>query len=220
MRTYAVGDIHGSLDKLKNLVKKCEADAGSALMCFVFVGDYIDRGPDSRGVIEFLMALREQTPVVTLMGNHEVLALEAIDDSLAVSNWVLQGGDKTLSSYGVASVRDLPRKHVEWLRSLRLFYDDGRRLFVHAGVNPEKALDAQDDPDLLWIREPFLSDARDYGRLIVHGHTPQRSGKPDLRRNRLNLDTAAVFGHALTAAVFTDNETMPVGFLQSGREAR
>jgi serine/threonine protein phosphatase 1 len=215
MRTYAVGDIHGSLDKLENLVGKCEADARGAPMSFVFVGDYIDRGPDTRGVIEFLMALREKTLVVTLMGNHEALALEAIDDTFAVGNWLLQGGDKTLASYGVASVRELPRKHVEWLRSLRLFYDDGRRLFVHAGVNPEKALDAQDDPDLLWIREPFLSDARDYGRLIVHGHTPQRSGTPDLRGNRLNLDTAAVFGRPLTAAVFTEEETMPVAFLQS-----
>jgi serine/threonine protein phosphatase 1 len=218
MRTYAIGVIHGALAKLEAVLARCEADARGAPMSFVFVGDYIDRGPDTRGVIERLMALREKTSVVTLMGNHEALLLEAIDDSLAVDNWVLmQGGRETLASYGVGSPRELPRKHVEWLRALRLSYDDGRRMFVHAGVNPEKPLDAQDDADLLWIREPFLSDARDYGRLIVHGHTPQRSGKPDLRANRVNLDTAAGFGGPVTAAVFTDDETMPIGFLQSDK---
>ena len=101
-----------------------------------------------------------------------------------------------------------------WLRSLRMSYDDGRRLFVHAGVNPKKPLDAQDDA-LLWIREPFLSDARNYGRLIVHGHTPTRTGEPDLRTNRLNIDTGAVYGRALTAAVFDEDETRPRGFLQA-----
>jgi len=84
-----------------------------------------------------------------------------------------------------------------------------------AGVDPEKPLDDQHDADLLWIREPFLSDARNYGRLIVHGHTPMKTGKPDLRANRLNLDTGAVYGRALTAAVFTDGETNPVAFLQA-----
>jgi serine/threonine protein phosphatase 1 len=97
---------------------------------------------------------------------------------------------------------------------LRLSYDDGWRLFVHAGVDPEKPLDDQLDADLLWIREPVLSDARNYGRLIVHGHTPTKSAKPDLRTNRLNLDTGAGYGGALTAAVFTDGETNPVRFLQ------
>jgi serine/threonine protein phosphatase 1 len=110
---------------------------------------------------------------------------------------------------------ELPSPHLDWLRSLRLSYDDGRRFFVHAGVDPEKPLAFQDEQHLLWIREPFLSDGRDYGRLVVHGHTPQMTGTPDFRGNRLNIDTAAVFGGPLTAAVFDDTRTPPLAFLSS-----
>lgn len=216
-RLYVVGDIHGSLAKLRSLIAQCERDAAGSPMGFVFLGDYIDRGPDSRGVVDTVMALQARMPgeVIALMGNHEALALAAIDSSMSVGGWLLEGGDQTLRSFGVSTVRELPAKTVAWLRSLRMMYDDGQRLFVHAGVNPEKPLDAQDDADVLWIREPFLSDARDYGRLIVHGHTPTRDGKPDLRTNRLNLDTGAVYGRALTAAVFVDDERRPVAFLQA-----
>ena len=129
--------------------------------------------------------------------------------------WLAQGGLATLKSYGVAEPRELPRAHVDWLRALPLRYDDGRRFFVHAGVNPATPLETQDDFDLLWIREPFLSHRGDYGRLIVHGHTPLVDGVPDLRGNRLNLDTGAVFGGPLTAAVFDDAQTEPIGFLQA-----
>jgi len=216
MRIYAIGDIHGSLDKLRSLLARCEHDAAGAPMRLVFIGDYIDRGPDSRGVIEHVMALQQRLgdSVVALMGNHEAMALATIDEKIPAGTWLTEGGAATLRSYGVVSARALPHAHVTWLRSLRMSYDDGRRLFVHAGVNPEKALDAQDDA-LLWIREPFLSDARDYGRLIVHGHTPTRTGEPDLRTNRVNIDTGAVYGHALTAAVFEEDETRPRAFLQA-----
>ena len=107
-----------------------------------------------------------------------------------------------------------PNAHVDWLRSLQLSHNDGRRFFVHAGIDPEKPLDAQQDSDLIWIREPFLSDRRDHGRLIVHGHTPLMTNKPDLRANRLNIDTGAVFGGPLTAAVFGDTEIKPIAFVQ------
>jgi serine/threonine protein phosphatase 1 len=129
--------------------------------------------------------------------------------------WLRNGGVETLASYGVREVGDLPCAHLDWMRSLRLSYDDGRRLFVHAGVDPAKPLDAQDEQDLLWIREPFLSNRRAYGRLIVHGHTPLETATPDLRVNRLNLDTAAVYGGALTAAVFDDKQIAPLGYLQA-----
>ena len=127
---------------------------------------------------------------------------------------MMEGGVATLRSYGVKRAHALPREHIEWLNALRMSYDDGRRLFVHAGVNPEAPLDSQLDVDLIWIREPFLSDARNYGRLIVHGHTPTDDGEPDLRINRLNIDTGAVYGGPLTAAVFDEDETMPVGVIQ------
>ena len=215
-KTYAIGDIHGSLRKLRSVIVGCERDAGGEPHRFVFVGDYIDRGPDSRGVVEFLIDLQSRNPgTVCLTGNHEALALAALDSRLYADNWLMEGGEQTLRSYGVASVADLPARHVAWLKSLPLSHDDGLRFFVHAGVDPARPLDRQNADDLIWIREPFLSDTRDYGRLIVHGHTPLRSGTPDLRANRLNLDTAAVYGGPLTAAVFTPQQAGPVGFLRA-----
>jgi serine/threonine protein phosphatase 1 len=214
--TYAIGDIHGCLDKLHSLLLRCEKHAAGRLVSFVFLGDYIDRGPQSCGVIDCLIDLKAQgESVVTLMGNHEAMALAVIDGRSPSQLWFAQGGLATLKSYGIAEPHELPRAHVDWLRALPLRYDDGRRLFVHAGVNPGMPLEAQDDFDLLWIREPFLSHRGDYGRLIVHGHTPLTDGVPDLHGNRLNLDTGAVFGGPLTAAVFDDARMEPIGFLQA-----
>jgi serine/threonine protein phosphatase 1 len=215
--TYAFGDIHGSLDKLKSLIEACRRHADGRTMTLVFLGDYVDRGPDSAGVVRVMMSLQSESAqrVIALKGNHEAWVLSLLDGTTSMSGWLRNGGDATLSSYGVKDVCDLPRAHLDWMGSLRLTYDDGRRFFVHAGVNPEKPLDAQDEQDLLWIRLPFLTDDRDYGRLIVHGHTPLATNVPELRSNRLNLDTAAVFGGPLTAAVFDDEQTEPLTFLQA-----
>jgi serine/threonine protein phosphatase 1 len=218
-RTYALSDIHGCLSKLVALVARCRSDAKDDAARFVFLGDYIDRGPDSRGVVEYLIDLQRRKPgdVVCLCGNHEDLALSAIDDPDESDQWVVaNGGDKTLRSYGVTAPPDLPASHVDWMRALATYHDDGTRFFVHAGVNPSRPLDRQDRHDLLWMREPFLSDPRDYGRFIVHGHTPLRGGRPDLRSNRVNIDTAAVIGGPLTAAIFDDSTPGPIGFLQEG----
>lgn len=218
--TYAVGDVHGSLDKLKALIEACRQHAGGRAHQFVFLGDYIDRGPDSAGVVRFMMRLQDELGggLIALRGNHEAFVLGLLDGVVPLGLWLRNGGVETLASYGVHEVAELPHAHLEWMRSLRLSYDDGRRFFVHAGVDPQKALDAQDEHALLWIREPFLSDRRDYGRLIVHGHTPLATAVPDLRANRLNLDTAAVFGGALTAAVFDDTQTAPLGYLEATPE--
>jgi serine/threonine protein phosphatase 1 len=214
--TYAIGDIHGSLAKLESLIVRCEAHADGRLMTFVFVGDYIDRGPNAAGVIRRLidLQLRMHERCIALMGNHEAMSLDVVDGKTAPEFWLSQGGAATLRSYGVARPSELPQQHLTWLRGLRLTYDDGRRFYVHAGVDPSRPLDRQDPEDLIWIREPFLSHDGDYGRLIVHGHTPVMHGMPDLRRNRLNLDTAAVFGGPLTAAIFDSEQTEPIGFLQ------
>ncbi len=215
---YAIGDIHGMLGKLQKLIARCEEHAAGRPMTLAFVGDYIDRGPEAAGVVRCLIDLRDKMPdrVIALMGNHEMMVLAVIDEVMPERSWLLQGGAATLQSYGVSRARELPPEHLDWLNSLQLAYDDGRRLFVHAGINPDKPLDAQTELDLLWIREPFLSDGRDHGRLIVHGHTPVMTGAADLRSNRLNLDTGAVFGGPLTAAVFDDTQTKPITFLQAG----
>jgi len=214
----AVGDIHGSLAKLKELVAGCERVADGAPLTFVFLGDYIDRGADSAGVVGYLMTLHSRLGqrMVALKGNHEAMLLDVFDGACSTQHWKSQGGEATLRSYGATRVEALPEMHVNWLRSLPLSYDDGRRFYVHAGINPLRPFDAQEQDDLIWIREPFLSDRRDYGRLIVHGHTPLGTGRPDLRTNRLNLDTGAVFGGPLTAALFASGQINPVSFVQAG----
>ena len=178
--TYAVGDVHGALHKLERLVTRCRDHADGRPARFVFLGDYIDRGPQSAGVIRYLIELEAQMPgdVVSLMGNHEEMLLSIIDGEVSADDWLPQGGSQTLESYGIEDVRDLPREHIDWLRALRLSYDDGRRFFVHAGVNPAVPLDAQNADDLLWIREPFLSDGRDYGRLRKRPPDRRHAGFP------------------------------------------
>lgn len=215
LKTYAIGDIHGCLDKLERLVQLCELDADDQCARFVFLGDYIDRGPDSRGVVQYLMAFQAYIPerVICLKGNHEDMLLSAVEDESREDHWLRNGGTQTLYSYQVPTAFDLPRNHLDWLRSLPLSYDDGLRFFVHAGVHPDRPFDQQDEHDLLWIREPFLSSEKDLSRLVVHGHTPLASGVPEQRRNRLNIDTGAVYGRPLSAAVFSERETASQQFL-------
>jgi serine/threonine protein phosphatase 1 len=216
-RTYAIGDVHGCLDKLIGLMALCYADADKRPAKFIFLGDYIDRGPHSRGVVEFLMSLQQDRPddVICLMGNHEDMLLAAIDAPNWEESWLRNGGLQTLQSYGKATVANIPQDHINWIRDLPKFHDDGQRFFVHAGVHPDRPLDRQDEHDFLWIREPFLSSTKDFGRLIVHGHTPLKTGRPDIRPNRLNLDTSAVYGGPLTAAAFEGHRTTSKAFLSS-----
>jgi serine/threonine protein phosphatase 1 len=124
-RTYAIGDIHGCLDKLLDLVKRCQLDAGKQPAKFVFLGDYIDRGPDSRGVVEFLIEVQSQQPgsIICLAGNHEGIALAAVHAGQH-ELWLRNGGGETLRSYGAGSAADLPSRHVGWLNSLPALHDD------------------------------------------------------------------------------------------------
>jgi serine/threonine protein phosphatase 1 len=220
MLTLAIGDVHGHVDKLIDIVERCERHCAGQDYRLVFLGDYVDRGPASREVVDRLIDLERARPehIVCLRGNHEAAVLDLarggdFDENL----WLdIGGGTVTLASYGIAHVRDLPASHLAWMASLPLFYDDGRRFFTHAGVNPARPLADQQEEDLLWIREPFLSHTGDFGRLVVHGHTPLHNGIPDLRGNRLNLDTAAGYGGPVTAAVFLPDRTAPVIYLASG----
>lgn len=214
-RIYAIGDIHGCLTKLVELVGLCRADAGKRPAKFIFLGDYIDRGPDSQGVVEYLMTLQQDRPddVICLMGNHEDMMLAALDAPDWEENWLRNGGLQTLQSYREATVANIPQDHINWIHNLPKFHDDGLRFFVHAGVHPDRPLHRQDEHDFLWIREPFLSSTKDFSRLIVHGHTPLATGVPDIHSNRVNLDTAAVYGRPLTAARFSHRSPGPDTFL-------
>ena len=212
--TFAVGDIHGCLDKLSRLMAACEAHAGGRAARYVFLGDYIDRGPQSRGVIELLMRRQAGQPgtTVCLSGNHEQMAIDAHASERAVPLWLANNGASTLRNYGGGRISP---EHLDWLAALPFCHDDGLRFFVHAGIDLDLPLAEQAPEVMVWMREPFLTycDEVDCGRFIVHGHTPLRTGTPDLRRRRLNLDTAAVMGGPLSAAVFDDTQAQPLGFL-------
>jgi serine/threonine protein phosphatase 1 len=219
--TFAIGDVHGCFDKLLALLGACETVAGGKRARVVLIGDYVDRGPDSRKVLEYLIARqqRDGDRFICLLGNHEAMLLDAAHPERTVSdvfNWRANGGETTLESYGVDDERKLPAAHLAWIAALPLHFADGGRLFVHAGIRPGVPLEEQTERDLLWIREPFLSSADDHGVFVVHGHTPLRTALPDLRPNRLNLDTAACFGGELTAALFAGDEARPDLFLNSG----
>ena len=221
--TFAVGDIHGCFDKLQSLFDACESIRAGRTARFVFLGDYVDRGPHSKQVLDFL--IRKQTEPVSnytcLRGNHEEMLLRAADKQRSdrdLMNWWANGGQQTLESYGVDDPNDLPGAHIDWIRTLPLMTREHGRLFVHAGIRPNVPIASQSEEDLLWIREPFLSSNDDHGLFVIHGHTPTRSRKPDLRSNRLNLDTGACFGGPLTAAVFSTSTVGPLMFVNDSGE--
>jgi serine/threonine protein phosphatase 1 len=221
--TFAIGDIHGCLEKLESLLATCDAFGGGQSARFVFIGDYIDRGPGSKDVIDLLIkgGGTRNRGFVSLRGNHEEMLLRAADRQRSdrdLMTWWSNGGEATLESYGVDDPSDLPSEHLDWVRSLPLLSRDSHRLFVHAGIRPGIALSSQAAKDLLWIREPFLSSAEDHGALVVHGHTPTPARKPDLLPNRLNIDTGACFGGPLTAAVFSDESIAPLFFITDSGE--
>lgn len=219
---YAIGDIHGRTGELDHALSLIEADGGAGARV-VFLGDYVDRGPDSRGVLDRLIAGREAgRDWIFLKGNHDrmfALFLEdppAHDDRLLIGHhWLHErlGGVETLASYGVgvsagarlyqvhaAARAAVPRAHVRFLDGLRLRHTESGLLFVHAGIRPGVALDAQTEHDLIWIRGEFLDDPRPHPWLVVHGHTPVEAATH--YGNRINLDTGAGYGRPLTTAVF------------------
>jgi serine/threonine protein phosphatase 1 len=218
-RVYAVGDVHGRLDLLRAAVDMIDAHVGRRRFRLIFLGDYVDRGPDSRGVVECLIDLQARWPVVCLKGNHEALMVQAITSPGAgrLGRWLDNGGDETLRSYGLdPAVLDpesgfaqaIPRKHIRWLAGLANTTGDGHRIFVHAGLLPGTPIDRQKESTLLWIRERFLeAPASGFDAHVVHGHTPLWAGKPDpaepeLLDHRTNIDTAAFATGVLTVAVF------------------
>jgi serine/threonine protein phosphatase 1 len=213
-RTYAVGDVHGRLDLLRMAVKAIADHVGGGQFRVVFLGDYVDRGPDSRGVIDFLMDLQGRWPVTCLKGNHEELMVQAIGDPVGrqLERWLEYGGDQTLKSYDLEPGDDLaagvPGEHIRWMSTLPRTTGDGHRIYVHAGLMPGTPINRQKDETCLWIRERFLQGrAGDFEAHVVHGHTPVWEGKPDpaepeLLGHRTNLDTGAFATGVLSVAVF------------------
>jgi serine/threonine protein phosphatase 1 len=218
VRVYAVGDIHGRADLLADLFARIDArqanfSAGKAI--HVFLGDYVDRGPCSRDVLDLLISRRLQYPAVCLKGNHENYLVEFLKNPVVLDEWRQYGGLDTLLSYGLAPSlkpdapetitlssdlnRVLPDSHRLFLNSLALSFTCGDFFFVHAGVRPGISLARQAQEDLLSIRDDFLLNEHAYEKVVVHGHTPVV--KPEVRSNRVNIDTGAYATGKLTCLV-------------------
>jgi serine/threonine protein phosphatase 1 len=223
-RVYAVGDIHGCLDRLvalHEIIAEDIATRPAEHTTLVHLGDLVDRGTDSAQVIDWLI---DQPPVpadvfVNLMGNHEHMMLSAIvrADRDAPGLWLNNGGADSLLSWGIPRnvppvewASHIPLRHLIFLRDLAICRRIGPYLFVHAGIRPGVPLDRQSRHDMMWIREPFLSSRADHGVVVVHGHTPKR--EPVVQPNRIAIDTGAVLGGALTCVVLEQDS---LGFLTS-----
>jgi serine/threonine protein phosphatase 1 len=218
MRVYAIGDVHGRVDLLNAVFERIDAtlrDFPIEQSVQILLGDYIDRGPNSREVIDTLIARRKQHAMVCLKGNHETYAAQLLSDPSVLAEWTQYGGIQTLLSYGVkpstrgdpqpaedvakAFGKALPASHRRFLEGLGLSFTCGDFFFTHAGVRPGVPLSQQHEHDLLWIREEFLLHEEDFGKIIVHGHTPAK--EPDVRPNRINIDTGAYATGRLTCLV-------------------
>jgi serine/threonine protein phosphatase 1 len=226
-RLYVVGDIHGRLDLLLRLQRLILDDAAAApaqRRVVVYGGDYVDRGPESKEVIEHLIERPlKQFESVHLRGNHEAEMLRFVEGREPRMHWLGFGGLETLESYGVklafgrtakqlqrALDAALPAKHARFLRQLFAFHVEGDIVAVHAGIRPGVPLEQQAEEDLLWIRDPFLQSDAAFGKLVVHGHTITQ--RPEIRPNRIGVDTGAFRSGRLTAAVLQDGQ---VQFLQT-----
>lgn len=212
---YAIGDIHGRLDLLNGLLTKIQAHAAGrqGAKTLVFLGDYIDRGHDSAGVLDRLL---EGPPLgidrqVCLLGNHEDLMLRYMRGEDRFGDWVRNGGGATLRSY--AGDHEHMDRHANWLSALPICLHEEGFYFVHAGIVPGRPLDQQRRKDQLWIRLRFLWSWRNHGAIVVHGHTIV-GRRPDVCRNRISIDTGAFSSGVLTCAVLQPNERPE--FLQTG----
>jgi len=219
-RVYAVGDVHGCREQLAALHAMIAADLLArpiASGVLIHLGDYIDRGPDSAGVVDMLLLGTPcGLPTINLLGDHERMLLQALDgDRASATDWLWSGGHASLQSWAIDPDRPreswadaLPAPHLAFLRGLPSLYREGGYLFVHAGIRPGIAIEAQPIDDLLTIRQPFLWTTEDFGVVVVHGHST--SPAPVVADNRIGIDTGAGNGGPLTCAVL---ETNRVGFL-------
>ena len=226
LRIYAIGDIHGRLDLLNELLARISSDIAlrpTARPLYVFLGDYIDRGSASRETIDRLIEHGATHECVFLKGNHELIAIKCLSDRGLFDQWLRLGGLETLVSYGVpaetlASGKQiaelqsafhsaLPQAHFRFFRDLKNSFECGDFFFAHAGVRPNVELSRQKENDLLWIRGEFLSSKDDFGKIIVHGHTPTR--EIEVGPNRINIDTGA-FATGRLSCLVLEGEALSV----------
>jgi serine/threonine protein phosphatase 1 len=218
IRLYAIGDVHGRADLLAQLFAGIDRDIAThpaPRVIEILLGDYIDRGPQSREVLDILVSRSRSRRLVCLKGNHETYIPGFLRDPAMLGQWRHFGGLETLVSYGVvpsisaddeeqrklaaAFGRALPQSHRRFLATLKSSFVCGDYFFAHAGVRPGIPLSQQHEQDLLWIREDFLFHEKSFGKIVIHGHTPV--SEPDIRSNRINIDTGAFATGILTCLV-------------------
>lgn len=204
-KIFAVGDLHGALDRLRALLDKLDVDNERDRL--VFLGDYLGRGADSVEVIDFLIELQQSFPhTIFLKGDHEAL-FRNHRIGLDRISYPINGGGRTLRSYAGAFGSDastVPPAHDDFFDGLRLLHQTERYLFVHAGIRPQVPLSMQNSWDLLWIRTPFIEDETDFGRRVIFGHTP--FSEPLVMFNKIGIDTGAGHGRRLTCVVLPEVE--------------
>lgn len=214
MVLYAIGDIHGRSDCLRRAHDLIDRDVSRRVArsraLEIYIGDYVDRGPDSKGVIDLLVARSLAASAVFLRGNHEVVMESFLRGQIAFEDWRRLGGLETILSYGVDArgllekggvrprdfAEKVPASHLRFISSLKSMHTAGRYCFVHAGLRPGVAVERQSIEDLTWIRDDFLNFAGKFGFIVIHGHTPLAS--VDFLRNRINIDTGAYMTNRLS----------------------
>ena len=192
-RLLAVGDIHGSLERLKGLMALVRPEGRDRV---VFLGDYIDRGPDGKGVIDYLIAFGVRFPnSIFLKGNHEEMFLDFLNERDQLG-FLVNGGETTLASYRKEGGINIPKAHLDFLEKLPTSFETDQFIFVHAGLRPGLPLRAQREGDMLWIRDEFIRSNYNWGKVVVFGHTPLRT--PLFTDNKIGIDTGAAYGESLT----------------------
>lgn len=197
MRLYAIGDIHGCYDNLISLLSKLPLTDQDML---IFLGDYIDRGQDSRKVVDFMIELKRNRgdKIVFLKGNHEKMLLDYLNGKNK-ELFLLNGGKSTIDQYEKDGVLNIPDAHLDFFYSLKTMYVTEKYVFVHAGLKPGVSIDCQQEDDLLWIRGDFIFSDFDFKKKVIFGHTPMKSHQPFFGDNKIGIDTGAVYGGVLTA---------------------
>jgi Calcineurin-like phosphoesterase len=210
---YAIGDIHGNLDLLERLMEKLQPDLARDRL--VFMGDYIDRGPRPKGVVEYVLRLQNRTPdrVICLKGNHEAMFLDFLQGR-EIDLFMFNGGMSTIRDYwGEGWERReelvLPPDHRRFYEELRPYYETPDYLFVHGGLKPGVDLTTQEEEDLLWIRGDFITSMEDFGKKVIFGHTPFQ--QPLVMPNKIGIDTGAAYGNRLTCLKLPEEEFISVG---------
>ncbi|HCI29145.1 MAG TPA: metallophosphoesterase family protein [Fervidobacterium sp.] len=212
---WAIGDIHGCLKALEKLIDQISPTNDDKL---IFLGDYVDRGPDSKEVVDFLCSLSKTVDCTFLRGNHEQMLLDVLDSNEDTYRWIINGASYTWRSYGNMHSMLTYEEHMEFFRSTKYYHveenvekangDTGRYLFVHAGVRPNVPVEKQDPQDLVWIREEFILRQHNLGYIVIFGHTPLEDIL--VEKDKIGIDTGCVYGGKLTAYCITNDKIRQV----------